>query len=309
MSISFFIPAYNCADTIDEAVDSIILTNFAVGDEIIIVNDGSTDQTGEALDKCKKKYPNLVVIDHKRNKGGSAARNTAVEHSVNNLLFCLDSDNILNAYSIQPLKLYLQAQKADAASFQFQHFFSADKTKPDYTWSIPAGEFTKEQYFRGDNAPGQHGNYLFTKQSWEKAGGYAEGVGALDTATFGLRQVLTGSKFVILKDTFYYHRLDHKSSYWMNDAESKIWSVSLKATIALSPLFDLIDERFIDYMLKSGRYIWFYNLKNKPIKLADINHKKAYQNKLQEKTLNFVYPKVGLFKRLIDKLNRLLTFT
>lgn len=301
-SISFFIPAYNCALTVKEAVESILETNFKDGDEIIIVNDFSSDQTEDTLLQLKAVYPFLILLKHSRNKGGAAARNTAIEQAKNELLFCLDADNVLAPDSIAPLKAYFLAKKADVASFQHQHYFLNDKTKPEYIWSIPEGEVSLQDHLSGKNVPGQHGNYLFTKKSWENAGAYAEGSGALDTSTFGLKQAITGAKIMVLKDSFYYHRLDYANSYWMRDAESRMWSVSTKATYALMPLFHLIDEDYIDYILGKGRYTWYYHLAKKPIILAQ-NKVEFYKN-LQVKVKNLVYPKLGLHKRITNKIKR-----
>ena len=303
-SISFFIPAYNCADTLEEAVRSIRETNFNVNDELIIVNDFSTDNTEDIINGLKKEYPDIKHINHTRNKGGAAARNSAIENAQNELLFCLDADNVLAPSSIECLKAYLLSNNADVASFQHQHYFLNDKFKPDYIWSLPEGEFAKENYLNGQNTPGQHGNYLFTKQSWLKAKGYAEGCGALDTWTFGLRQAITDAKIVVLKDTFYYHRLDHENSYWMRDAEANLWSVSIKVTFALFPFFDRIDENFLNYMLGKGRYNWFYMLKKRPLDLIDDGMKIEFYNKLQLKSIKTIYPPTSLIRRMINKIRR-----
>jgi len=307
-NISFFIPAYNCAETIEEAMVSIIETNLEEGDELIIVNDCSTDSTGNVLIELKKNYPQIVLLDHKRNKGGAATRNTAVENAKHELLFCLDSDNVLEPLSIAPLKKYLTDNKADVASFQHQHYFLTDKLKPEYIWSLPAGEFSLQNFLCGENNPGQHGNYLFTKQSWINAKGYAEGAGALDTWTFGLRQAITGAKMVILKDAFYYHRLNYTGSYWMQDAEAKLWSVSMKATYSLFPFFDRIDEKFLNYMLGKGRYTWFYNLKKKPLKLVGKGTKQEFYIKLHNQIKDFVYPPTPVLIRAFNKLKRIFEF-
>lgn len=304
--ISFFIPSYNCSKTITESVDSIMETNFADGDELIIVNDCSTDNTPEVLKKLKQKYPVITVIDHRRNKGGAAARNTAVENAKNELLFCLDSDNVLAPSSIDPLKKYLTENKADVASFQFQHSFADDKFNPVYIWTLPAGEFDLSGYLDGKNTPGQHGNYMFTKQSWQNAKGYAEGTGALDTWTFGLRQAITGAKMVVLKDTFYYHRLDYANSYWMRDAEANLWSVSVKAAYALLPFFDRIDEPFLNYMLGEGKYVWFYKLKSRPLKLVSEGSKKEFYIDLNRKINAEIYPKPSFLSRAVNKIKRVL---
>jgi glycosyltransferase involved in cell wall biosynthesis len=88
-NISFFIPAYNCATTVAESVESIMADNFNDGDELIIVNDYASDNTAEVLLSLKAKYPLINIITHKRNKGGAAARNTAVENATNDLYFAL----------------------------------------------------------------------------------------------------------------------------------------------------------------------------------------------------------------------------
>ena len=283
-----------------------MVTNFTDGDEVIIVNDCSTDNTTEVLNKLNQKYPAITVIDHQRNKGGAAARNTAVESAKNELLFCLDSDNVLAPSSIAPLKKYLTENNADVASFQFQHSFADDKFNPVYIWTLPAGDFDLSSYLDGKNSPGQHGNYMFTKQSWLKAKGYAEGTGALDTWTFGLRQAITGAKMVVLKDTFYYHRLDYANSYWMRDAEANLWSVSVKAAYALLPFFDRIDEQFLNYMLGEGKYIWFYQLKSRPLKLVSDGSKKEFYINLNKKINAAIYPKPSVLSRGFNKIKRVL---
>jgi glycosyltransferase involved in cell wall biosynthesis len=307
-NISFFIPAYNCAKTVTESVDSIMAGNFINGDELIIVNDCSTDNTASVLLKLQKQYPVIKIVTHVRNKGGAAARNTAVENSCNELLFCLDADNVLVPRTVNLLKDYLIYMKADIASFQYQHFFTDDKTTPHYIWSLPEGKFDSNSYYNGNNTPGQHGNYLFTKHSWINALGYAEGSGALDTWTFGLRQTITGSVAVILKDTYYYHRLDHEGSYWMRDAESNLWSVSMKVMYALYPFFDRIDEKYLKYMLGKGRYSWFYKRAGKPFKLVEKGSKDAFHKALHEKLVKFIYPKAGILKRGTNKIKRMLNY-
>ncbi len=281
-------------------------TNFLPGDELLIVNDCSTDDTAGVLSVLKNKYPVIQIITHKRNKGGAAARNTAVENSTSELLFCLDSDNVLAPHSILRLKNYLLQSNADLASFQYQHFFTQDKHKPDYIWSLPDGEFDMDLYLKGGNTPGQHGNYLFTKTSWFNAKGYAEGSGALDTWTFGLRQAISGARAIILKDTYYYHRLDHQNSYWMRDTEANLWSASVKATYALFPFFDRIDEKFLNYMLGRGKYTWFHTRNKKPLKLVKQGSKDAFYKKLHQKIIKRIYPKTSLVKRGINKTKRIL---
>ncbi len=272
-NITFFIPAYNCSQTIKEAVESIILTNFHSGDELIIVNDGSSDQTGDILNGLKSKYPCITIINHNRNKGGGAARNSAVEASSNELLFCLDSDNVLEPASVQVLKSYLLNNNADVASFQNLNYFSKSISEITEVWKLSAGIFTTRDAFSEAFSPGAGGNYLFTKPSWVRAGGYPEFAGSLDTWGFGIRQLLTGSKFMVMEDTGYYHRLS-ENSYFLRDAWNRQRSISLRATQILIPFFDQILDEDIDYILsKKHRYSWLENLSKRPLRMTEIPKK------------------------------------
>jgi len=267
--ISFFIPAYNCAGTISESVDSIMETNFQSGDELVIVNDCSTDNTAEVLSAIRQKYPVIKIITHTRNKGGGAARNTAIENSENELLFCLDSDNILEKDSIKKLKAYLIENNADVAAFQHLYYFSDSISKVNNIWSINEGIFSRQDLFSKSFSPGAGGNYLFTRKCWLKAGGYPEYAGALDTWGFGLNQLMTGAKMMILKDSYYYHRLI-ENSYYLRDAWSRRKSVSVRALQLIIPYLDYIDEKDIDYLFgKKGRYSWVENIEKRPIKVFD----------------------------------------
>lgn len=72
--ISFIMPVYNDGAEVEKAIDS-IFDNDWPSIEVIAVNDGSTDNSKEALAKLSKKHKNLTVVNFERNKGACAARN------------------------------------------------------------------------------------------------------------------------------------------------------------------------------------------------------------------------------------------
>jgi len=268
-AISFFMPAYNCAATVAESVESIMSTNFSEGDELIIVNDCSTDNTASVLKALGEQYPAITVIEHKRNKGGAAARNTGVENANNELVFCLDSDNVLEKNSIAPLKEFLIAQNADVACFCELHYFSDSTATIDETWYYEPGVFTINDLLRGKLAPGGSGNYLFTKNSWLKANGYTEDLGALDTWSFGFKQLMENCKMIVLPGSYYFHRRGH-DSYYMRDAWNKRRSVSLRLIKLIINYIDRIYPADVDYIFsKKGRFTWFEHLEERPIRLNE----------------------------------------
>jgi len=98
--ISVIIPTYNRASTLPRAIDSVLAQSRAA-DEIIVVDDGSTDETQQIIEE---RYPQIKFISQ-NNKGVSAARNVGIKNVQGNLICLLDSDD-----SWQERKLEKQIQ-------------------------------------------------------------------------------------------------------------------------------------------------------------------------------------------------------
>lgn len=267
LAVSFIVPAFNCAKTITETIESIFGGNFQEGDEVVVVNDYSTDNTGDVVDVCKGKYTGIVTLDHKVNKGTAAAsRNTGIENSKNSLIFCLDSDNVLQSGSISKLKEYLFSEGADAAAFGELWYFSENVTKVTHKWVFNNKEIKLSDALAGPYWPGPSGNYMFTRLSWQRAGRFFEPSlenQTLDSWTFGIRQLGTRQKMVTLAETGYFHRYGHQSHYVKNES---IGNKSLAALVGVIPFLDQISESDIEYIFsREGRYTWFDRLDKKPV--------------------------------------------
>ena len=264
-NISFIMPAYNCADTIEESVDSIFNGNFTDGDELIIVNDGSTDNTEKVLEKLRRNYPSIKVLNHPQNRGGASARNTAVRNATHSIIFCLDSDNILVPGSVSKLKSFMLASGADVAVFKELHFFISEKQNVIHKW-VYKDLITLDVFFTGDPIPGASGNYMFTKESWVKAGGYPELAVCLDTHGFGFKQLATGAKMLTCEDLYYYHRQGIES-YYVRD--SKKHNLSQIMAQIITPFTYLINEEDVRYIYGEGKDTWFADLEKRPIRLRE----------------------------------------
>ena len=90
--VSIIIPAYNTEEYMAECLDSIL--NQTLQDiEIIVVDDGSSDNTWNILQEYQEKYPNKVRVFHKENGGQASARNLALEYATGEFLGFVDSDD------------------------------------------------------------------------------------------------------------------------------------------------------------------------------------------------------------------------
>lgn len=91
MKISVIVPVYNVEQYLEQCLDSIILQDYN-NLEIIVVNDGSTDTSGQICDRYAQKDNRIKVI-HQENQGLSGARNTGLTHSTGELISFIDSDD------------------------------------------------------------------------------------------------------------------------------------------------------------------------------------------------------------------------
>ena len=114
VTISVIIPAYNCEKTINKCVKSIITQSKQVN-EIIIINDGSSDKTHFNIDELKKKYFNFNIINiNQSNKGIGGARNSGVKIAKSDYLAFLDSDDVWYPTKIEECyKILNQDQNVD----------------------------------------------------------------------------------------------------------------------------------------------------------------------------------------------------
>ena len=89
--ISVIIPVYNSAEYLSECIKSVISQTYTQL-EIILINDGSTDNSGEICDKYASQDKRIIVI-HQENGGVSAARNTGLERANGEYIGFIDSDD------------------------------------------------------------------------------------------------------------------------------------------------------------------------------------------------------------------------
>lgn len=94
--LSIIIPVYNSGKYIARCLDSIIKSGLPLNNiEIIIINDGSTDNSLHIIKSEISKFPNHKLISQ-ANQGAGAARNTGIKNSVGQYIWFIDSDDYIN---------------------------------------------------------------------------------------------------------------------------------------------------------------------------------------------------------------------
>ena len=114
MKYSIIIPAYNSGKTIKRCIESITSQN-RLDVEIIIINDGSTDET-ESICKALQTEHNNIVYIHKENGGVSSARNLGLSVATGEFVMFVDSDDYVDSNCFDIIDKYI---KSDADFYQF----------------------------------------------------------------------------------------------------------------------------------------------------------------------------------------------
>ena len=92
--ISVIIPVYNVENYLEMAVNSVINQTYT-NLEIILIDDGSTDNSGKICDEFAKK-DNRVKVIHQKNSGGSEARNVGIKNATGRYIGFVDSDDVIS---------------------------------------------------------------------------------------------------------------------------------------------------------------------------------------------------------------------
>ncbi|WP_225742397.1 glycosyltransferase family 2 protein [Streptococcus sp. Marseille-Q5112] len=146
MFISIVVPVYNIADYLHYAIDSLLKQTYQ-NFEVILVNDGSTDDSSRLCEDYAREYENIHVF-HKENRGLSDARNFGVTKANSDWIFFLDPDDYLEDYTLELIVKIQEIHQADListkvkATSKYNAYTSYRLQDSDYKDLIPV---TKEK--------------------------------------------------------------------------------------------------------------------------------------------------------------------
>ena len=136
-SIAVVIPCYNEVNTIEQVLLNIQRASVTV-DEIIVVDDGSTDGSCEFLHKNKETF-NLKVFFHKKNKGKGAALKTGFQHVISDIVIIQDADLEYSPKDYPQLIAPICDEKADVV--YGSRFVGGQEHRILYFWHYKANQF------------------------------------------------------------------------------------------------------------------------------------------------------------------------
>ncbi len=125
--IAFIVPAYNVENYIDACLDSIMKCKRQ-GDEIILINDGSTDATERRCKAWVQNHADQITFISQHNQGLSAARNIGIRHSTAPYILFVDSDDVLIPTTVEQVRSVLDQYSPDILACDFEWWYPGQST-------------------------------------------------------------------------------------------------------------------------------------------------------------------------------------
>ena len=127
MMISIIVPVYNIEKYLPRCIESILGQTYT-DYEVILVNDGSTDGSGQICDDYASRYTQFRVI-HKENGGPSEARNTGILQAAGEYVTYIDGDDYVTEDYLSELLRLREEKNADIACGSFGYFYGDQPEK------------------------------------------------------------------------------------------------------------------------------------------------------------------------------------
>ena len=153
---SIIIPVYNVEPFLRKCLDSVINQTYE-NIEILIVDDGSTDQSGMICNDYS--VDSRVTVFHQANRGLSAARNTALNHAKGEYLFFVDSDDFVSPTFVSDAVTVLEKENSDIVIFNYTETGMRNEEKNIYNQIEKLSAYEIKQRIISDDI----GNYVWNK--------------------------------------------------------------------------------------------------------------------------------------------------
>ena len=225
--VSVIVPVYNVEQYVDECIASLVNQSYR-NIEIILINDGSTDNSGE---KCKEweRQDERIRYFEQVNCGLSATRNRGISISRGAYIAFVDSDDWVEKTYIEKMLAQIEKEKADLAICDYYKFDEMGKQQYVRCNALNDTRYTKEEYLMLSNTTAC--NKLISKEFVNNYNiKFFEGV-AEDTAIFPIF-ILMSDIIAEVKEALYFYRKYRENSITASVENRKKYVQTYSKTIA-----------------------------------------------------------------------------
>ncbi len=136
MKYSILVPVYNVEKYLEQCVDSLLSQTFKGCYEVILVDDGSTDNSGRICDDYSEKYPDIIKTVHKKNEGLVSAREHGIKNASGDYCLFVDSDDFVEKNLLECVSACIgNHPDTDMVIYSFRYYENGVKTERKRTVS------------------------------------------------------------------------------------------------------------------------------------------------------------------------------
>jgi len=199
--VSITVPTYNNADTIAQCVESLASQEYRPV-EVIVVDDGSTDGTGDVVKRLQDKFPNVQLMrtDH---SGASHARNVGISKSAGSVFLFADGDAVYSSdYMAKSVALLLADPRMGAVCVTGTNWI----LKNTFVSRGIALEYEMKQRFLKTGKWKPYFAFVYTRKAIEQVGGYDERLFQGEDKDLFNRVKSAGFSIGLVRGFSWYHR-------------------------------------------------------------------------------------------------------
>lgn len=218
---SIIIPVYNCKQYLPVCVDSVLEQTFK-DYELLLIDDGSTDGSGDICDTLSQKYSQVKVL-HKENGGAASARNVGIDHAMGAYMLFLDSDDTIEPNTLHMLKTAMSDENIGMAMFgiEFDFYDKGEKIeKTDILGCKHKGIYKTDEItekfksFFEDNSLSSSCNKCFRRDILtDNDLHYIEGMAIYEDMELVLRYLKYTQSVICLGEALYHYRITDINSH------------------------------------------------------------------------------------------------
>lgn len=299
-AISVIIPVYNTQNYLVECLDSIVNQTFS-NFEVILVNDGSTDDSLKILKDFIFKDISFKLIDYKDNRGISYARNIGIKKAKGEYLYIMDSDDFLEKRGLEKLYNESKINDLDILFFDAKTIYDNEKMQDKHSNTFTEKYIRKEKYTSVTTGINlvieqiKNSEYLmnvplqFTKRSFflENDFRFINGI-IYEDNFYTFNSILFAKKVSHLNEKLYNRRIRSESIMTANSSFYNVYSYFINYQNMLEKIISLnlnSNEKkqlwvLIDDILRRsrGKYIKLINEEREIYKFLDDSFKIPFKN-------------------------------
>ena len=218
---SVIIACYNCQDYLDETLNSLLNQTLSFEDniQVILVNDGSSDNTGEICQKYLNQYPENFIYLYQENQGQAVARNNGLKYASGKYINFLDSDDKFSSTTFKEvLDFFENHSEINFVSIPMFFFDGEDGEHPlNYKF-----EKTKVVDLNIDwDYPQLHANASFFKRELFPKYQFAENIVSSEDSLMINKMLIDMPKYGVVKNAKYWYRRRKNNSSTLNSVYLK----------------------------------------------------------------------------------------